>query len=235
MNLTPLHSRLSAVRQFFRVRFPRFGSLRRVYPVSPSFGLGDGTPIDRYYIERFLESRRDAIRGRVLEIGDSRYTNQFGSGVESSDVLHFVEGSPDATIIADLSDCPSIRANSFDCIIITQTLHYIYDMETALAEIHRILAPGGHVLCTVPGISQISRYDMDRWGDRWRLTSLSAAELFARAFIPDQTSIVTYGNVFSSVCFLEGIVAEKLRQRELDSHDEDYQLLVAIDAMKTGQ
>jgi SAM-dependent methyltransferase len=232
MSPSPLRARLSAARQRLRAKYTHFGSLRRLYPVNPSFGLGKGTPIDRHYIERFLGSRRDAIRGRVLEIGDRRYTSQFGSGVTKSDVLHFVAGSPEATIIADISDCPHVPTDAFDCIIITQTLHYIYDMESAVSEIHRILAPGGHVLCTVPGISQISRYDMDRWGDRWRLTDLSAAELLATAFEPADTKVVTYGNVFSSICFLEGLVAERLRPRELDHHDEDYQLIVAIDATK---
>jgi len=103
-----------------------------------------------------------------------------------------------------------------------------------VSELHRILAPGGHVLCTVPGISQISRYDMDRWGDRWRLTSLSATELFATAFEPARTTVSTHGNVLTSICFLEGIVAEKLTPRELATCDEDYQLIVAVDATKAG-
>jgi SAM-dependent methyltransferase len=222
------------MRQRIREDFPRFGSLRRVYPVDPAFGLGKGTPVDRYYITNFLESKRDVMRGRVLEVGDRRYTAQFGTDVTSSDVLHFVEGSPDATIIADISDCPDIGSDSFDCIILTQTLHYIYDMEGAVSELHRILAPGGHVLCTVPGISQISRYDMDRWGDRWRLTNLSATELFATSFDSELTAVSTYGNVLSSICFLEGIVAERLRSRELDYCDPDYQLVVAVDATKAA-
>ena len=235
MSPSPLRARLSAVRQRLRSRFTRFGSLKRLYPVNPSFGLGKGTPVDRYYIERFLDSRRDVIRGRVLEIGDRRYTEKYGAGVTTSDVLHFVEGSPGATIIADIADCPQIPADSFDCIILVQTLHYIFDMRSAVSELHRILAPGGHLLCTVPGISQISRYDMDRWGDRWRFTSLSATELFATAFDPTRTSVATHGNVLASICFLEGVVAEKLLPRELDTHDEDYQLLVTIDAAKNRQ
>jgi SAM-dependent methyltransferase len=232
MTPVPIRSRLSAARQYLRENFPRFGSLRRVFPVDPAFGLGKGTPIDRYYIGRFLDSRRETIRGRVVEIGDRRYTSEFGSAVTSSDVLHFVAGSPEATIVADISDCPQVESDSFDCVIITQTLHYIFDMPKAVAEIHRILAPGGHVLCTVPGISQVSRYDMDRWGDRWRLTSLSAAELFATAFAPEDVDVLTYGNVLTSISFLEGIVTERLRRRELDHHDDDYQLIVAIDAVK---
>ena len=232
MSPSPLRARLSAARQHLRSTFTRFGSFRRLYPINPSFGLGKGTPIDRYYIERFLDSNRAVIRGRVLEVGDQEYTDRFGSGVAASDVLHVVEGSPEATIVADIAKCPQIATGSFDCIILTQTLHYIFDMKAAVGELHRILAPGGHLLCTVPGISQISRYDMDRWGDRWRLTSLSATELFATAFEPADTTVVTYGNVLASICFLEGVVAEKLRERELDSCDEDYQIVVAIDAAK---
>ena len=76
--------------------------------MNPSFGLGRGTPIDRYYIDRFLDSRADAIRGRVVEVGDRRYTERFGSGVTKSDVLHVVEGSPEATIVADIADCPHV-------------------------------------------------------------------------------------------------------------------------------
>ena len=170
----------------------------------------------------------------MLEIGDRESTTRFGAGVTKSDVLHFEAGNPEATIVGDIANCPQIPSDSFDCIILLQTLHYVYDMEAAVAELHRILAPGGHVLCTVPGISQISRYDMDRWGDRWRLTSLSAEELFATAFRPEDTTVVTYGNTLTAMCFLEGITAEKLRSRELDALHPDYQLIVAIDAVKSS-
>jgi len=229
-----LRTRLGALARRLRSRFIFFGTLRHTYPVHPAFGLGAGTPIDRYYIDRFLTDRASTIRGRVLEIGDREYTTRFGSNVSVSDVLHAEEGNPVATIVGDLSDCPQIATGTYDCIILTQTLHYVYDMERAVAELHRILAPGGHILCTVPGISQISRHDMERWGDRWRLTSLSALELFQTAFQPPDITVSTYGNALSSISFLEGIVAEKLRARELDVCDDQYQLLVAVDAVKAA-
>ena len=178
-----LRSRMSVARQH-RQLSPRlgevdFGDLRRTEPVSRVFGLDRGTPVDRYYIEGFLAENSSAIRGRVLEIGDPTYTKRFGgAAVEQSDVLHFTGESPEATIVADLTNAPEIADDTFDCIILTQTLHFTYSTEAEVAEIHRILKPGGSVLCTVPGISQISRFDMDRWGDYWRLTSLSAKELF---------------------------------------------------------
>jgi SAM-dependent methyltransferase len=170
----------------------------------------------------------------VLEAGDATYTERFGgSAVTQSDVLH-ATGAPDATIVADLADAPAIPDDTFDCIILTQTLHYVFDMKAAVSELHRILRPGGRVLCTVPGISQISRWDMDRWGDRWRLTTLSARELFETSFPADSVEVSSEGNVLTSVCLLEGIVAERLRARELDHKDEDYQLVVTIVATKDG-
>lgn len=46
------------------------GFPRRLTPVSREFGFESGTPVDRF-IERFLETNSNVIRGRVLEIGDS--------------------------------------------------------------------------------------------------------------------------------------------------------------------
>ena len=55
-------------------------SLRRPHPLRRDFGWQAGQPIDRYYTEQhFLPACRADIRGRVLEIGDDRYTRQFGA------------------------------------------------------------------------------------------------------------------------------------------------------------
>ncbi len=212
------------------------GDLARTTPVSDVFGLDRGTPIDRYYIEGFLGRHATLIRGRVLEIGDRTYTERFGGGdVERSDVLHLTGESPDATIIADLTHAPEIADGTFDCIILTQTLHFTYAMEDAVAELHRILRPGGSVLCTVPGISQISRYDMDRWGDFWRLTDLSTRSLFGTAFDATLVEVETYGNVFAAVAFLHGLALEEVSTADLDVHDRDYQVIVAVRATKAGR
>jgi SAM-dependent methyltransferase len=190
-----------------------WGDLRRTSPVSDVFGFDRGTPIDRYYIEAFLQANASAIRGRVLEIGDRTYTERFGGdAVTASDVLHVTGDSPDATIVADLTHAPEIADGTFDCVIITQTLQFTYDMEATVAELHRILAPGGVVLCTVPGISQISRYDMDRWGDYWRFTNASVYRLLGEAFSPEQVEVEAYGNVLTALCFMHGLSAEDLRE-----------------------
>ncbi len=48
-----------------------WGELRRLTPISDVWGLDRGRPLDRYYIESFLERHRGDIRGRVLEVKDS--------------------------------------------------------------------------------------------------------------------------------------------------------------------
>jgi SAM-dependent methyltransferase len=214
----------------------RFGLLRRVTPVSRLFGSDRGTCIDRYYIENFLAQHAADIKGRVLEVADNGYTTRFGAGrVTRSDVLHVQPGNPNATIVADLSSGEGIEPNSFDCIILTQTLQFIYRVQPAVETLRRILKPGGVLLATVPGISQISRYDMDRWGDYWRFTVLSVTRLFAEVFAAAAVHVSSHGNVLAANAMLRGLAAEDLRQEELDYQDSDYQLLITIRAAKTDE
>ena len=215
---------------------PRWGNLRRLTPISRTFGHDRGTPVDRYYIERFLRERAADIRGRVLEVGGRDYTQKFGgTEVTQSDVLHAVSGNPPATLVGDLATGAGIPQEAFDCLILTQTLHVIYDVPSAIAHAHVALKPRGVLLATLPGISQISRYDMDRWGDYWRFTSLSAARLFAEVFTQENVAVETYGNVLAAVAFLHGVAAQELQQAELDYCDPDYQLLLVVRAVKEAQ
>jgi SAM-dependent methyltransferase len=216
----------------------QWGNLRRLNPVSDVFGFDRGQPIDRYYIESFLNNRSGDIKGRVLEIGDPGYTHKYGgSKVVIADVLHAVEGNPQATIIGDLGTGDGIPKNVFDCIILTQTLLCIYKVHEAITNTYSALKPGGVLLATFPGISQISRYDMDRWGDFWRFTTLSAKKLFEEVFPSENLGIKAYGNVLVAVAFLHGLAAEELKQKELDYHDPDYEVLITVRAVKpdTGE
>jgi glycosyltransferase involved in cell wall biosynthesis len=233
----------SRLRHWLRVRWERhylnpplgsvdFGSLR-VTPVGRAFGRDRGLPIDRYYIERFLTANAEVIRGRVLEIGDDRYTRKFGGDrVTRSDVLHVQPGNPRATIVADLTCADHIPSNLFDCIILTQTLPFIYDIHAAVRTLHRILQPGGVALATVGGITQISRRDTDCWDYYWGFTTGSARLLFEEAFPVVNVRVDSFGNALAATAFLHGLAAEELRPTELDHSDPDYEFLVTIKAVK---
>jgi SAM-dependent methyltransferase len=215
------------------VGWVRFGHLRRLKPVSSDYGNSRGLEIDRYYIEKFLSEHALDIRGHVLEIKHNTYTVRFGQDrVTRSDVLHPVEGNPDATIVADLTNADYLPSNVFDAIIFTQTLQVIYDIRTTIATLYRILKPGGVLLATVSGMAQLSLEDFDRWGEYWRLTSLSAKRLFEEVFPKEQVAVQSYGNVLAAISFLEGLACEDLKQKELDAIDRSYEILIAIRAVK---
>lgn len=210
-----------------------FGSLRRVKPVSKSWGFDRGKPVDRYYIEKFLSRHASDIQGHVLEIGDDVYTLQFGGErVSKCDILHVAEGYSKATIVADLTRADHVPSDTFDCILCTQSLHLIYETPKAIWTLHRLLKPGGVLLLTIPGISRISRYDMDRWGDYWRFTRASAQRLFSAVFSEGRLRIETYGNVLAATAFLHGLSVEELTEDELDYSDPDYEVTIAIRAIK---
>jgi hypothetical protein len=108
------------------VGWVQFGSLRRLKPIGKFWGAERGQPIDRYYIENFLAKQKGDISGRVLEIGDNTYTIKFGGDqVDQSEILHVAQQRQSVTIIGDLTRADQIPTDSFDCIILTQTLQTI--------------------------------------------------------------------------------------------------------------
>lgn len=210
----------------------RPADLQRVTPISRCFGLERGQPVDRYYIEQFLALHAYDIRGRVLEIGDNSYTRAFGlDRVAVSNILHVVEGNSQATIVGDLTSADHIPSDTFDCIILTQTLHLIYDIDAAIATIYRILKPGGIVLATFPGISQISQ---DEWSSTWywSFTSQSAQRFFGKVFSRHNILVGVYGNVRAATAFLYGLASHELETKELDYRDPQYEVLITVRAVK---
>jgi SAM-dependent methyltransferase len=209
-----------------------FGDLRRTAPMSRHFGFERGLPVDRHYVEQFLAAHAGDIAGRVLEVGESTYTRRFGgSRVRRSDVLHIDPDAPGATIIADLAAADHVASDAFDCIVLTQTLHLIYDVPAAIRTLHRILAPGGVVLVTAPGISQLHS---GRWRDTWywAFTPASATRLFAEHFAPGEVRVESHGNVLAAIALLEGLATEELRPEELAVDDPSYPVTVAVRAVK---
>jgi hypothetical protein len=116
-------------------------------------------------------------------------------------------------------------------VILTQTLHLIYDVRAALKTLYRILKPAGVLLVTTPGISQISE---DQWGAYWcwSFTTLSARRLFAEVFPAASVEIKAYGNVLAATAFLYGLAAQELFGDELDHNDPCYEVLITVRAVK---
>ena len=210
-----------------------FGDLGNTTPLSTQFGGDRGTPIDRYYIENFLAGHASDISGRTLEIGDSTYTARFGgSRTTRRDVLHVHNRNPSATVVGDLSKRGTLPVGVFDCQVITQTLHLIYDMRSAVEELHSALRKGGVLLLTSPGISQIAR---DEWGGEnwlWSITGASARRLFGDVFGASNVTVRCHGNVFAATAFLQGLALEEVPKAKLDVVDDAYPVIVTVHARK---
>ena len=208
----------------------RFGSLDRVSPISSDWGFARGLPIDRYYIDRFLENEAARVHGRVLEIDANDYTHRFGGDrVVQSDVLHISEMRPGVTLVGNLTSADHLPSNAFDCVILTQTLQFVYDVRAAISTVHRILKPGGTALVTVPGLSKLTD---GPWGYFWLFTSLSADRLFRECFPGGEIDVRGWGNVHAATAFLYGLAAEELEPASLDHLDPNFAVLVSIRAVK---
>lgn len=230
--LARLRDRIPPERRRRIIRPAWFGTLRRTTPLSDNWGFDRGTPIDRYYIERFLAEHRGDIRGRVLEVKDSGYTERFGVGVAAREVLDIDPANPAATVVADLAAADAIPSDSFDCFILTQTLYFIYDTRGAIAHAHRLLRPGGVLLVTVPGTIRMDRRPET---DYWRFTVASCRALLGEAFGAERVAVRSYGNVLACVAFLLGMAREELSASELDAYDALYPVVVTARAVKGGE
>ena len=208
------------------------GDLHRLKPLSTEFGFDRGGAVDRHYIEKFLQQHAHVIKGRVLEIGDDYYTQKFGgANVSQPDVLHVDDSNKRATFIGDLTNAPQIPSNSFDCIILTQTLHLLYDVKSALHTCYRILKPGGTLLLTVPGITHI---DHGEWKHTWywAFTDKSIKRLLNEVFTEKPAMVQTHGNVYIATAFLYGLGLPEVSEKDLNHHDEHYQVIIAASAEK---
>ena len=216
------------------VRTPDMGDLRRTEPLSRTWGFDRGRPVDRYYVERFLTDHAADIRGRTLEVANRVYTDRFGTAVERAEVLHVEEGNPAATVVGDLAGGETLPGDAFDCFICTQTLQSVYDVRAAVRTIHRILRPGGVLLATVPGISQILHPDFETWGDYWRFTTLAVDRMLTEAgFAREDLEVRAHGNVLAATAFLYGMASRELSTAELDVDDgSNYQLVITARAVK---
>lgn len=192
----------------------------RFQPLSSRYGFDRGTPIDRYWIEKFLSQNSSFIRGRCLEVTDNFYIRKYGgSRVTKSDILDINSKNRKATVYGDLRRLTAVKANSYDCIILTHVLGLIDDLPAAVSEIHRILKPGGTLLLTSSCLGPLLNEKI-----YWRFTPNSLEFLFGRLF--SDLKFTTYGNVLAGQYFLAGLAREELNKEQLDYNDPRYPCIV---------
>ncbi|HSR16545.1 MAG TPA: hypothetical protein VLM39_00515, partial [Ignavibacteriaceae bacterium] len=106
-----------------------------------------------------------------------------------------------------------------------------FDVQIAIETIFHIIKPGGVLLATFPGISQISN---DRWASEWQwgFTFHFAESIFGKVFGARNITVRSCGNTLSSTAFLYGLVVSEFDQKDLDYKDEKTEMLLTVRAVK---
>ena len=199
-----------------------------VAPLSERWG-DRGQPLHRAYVDAFLQQHAKDIAGHCLEFQEDTYTSRFGGkAVTRLDILHKEPGNPCATIVSDLTKPNALASKLFDCIICTYVLHVVFDFETMLEELRRLLKPEGVLLMAVPCIT----VDYPHYHELWRFTSEGLATVLGRVFGEDHVSVTGYGNSLTSAGELRGLVARDFTNGELAHHDPCFAMVVMGRAVK---
>lgn len=203
---------------------PRWGNLRRTTPFSSTFGFERGTPIDRYYLHRFLSQHRDAIAGDVLEVQNRSYTERFGRDVTRTDTFDVVpQFSP--THCCDFSHCGEvIPGAAYDCLLLPNTLPHFRELDRALAHARRVVRPGGTILASAAGLLPLTG-DVP---DYWRLSPDGWRERLRDAWPGAAIDVAGHGNCLAAVAAQLGLAVEELSEAELEVPDPRYPVLTTI-------
>lgn len=200
-------------------------------PVSRRFGAEMGTPIDRIYIQKFLRENEECICGDIVEIGDLRYTREYGHDIHSAYAMH-VDGWGNNTIKGNLETGEGIVEATVDCLICTQTIQHISDTTACIKNIWKMLKPSGTALITNGFLTEISLYSYKNWGEFWRFSDQGIKNWLEREFKAENISVCAYGNVKTAMAFFYGLCAEELSKEDFDINDQQYQITVCAKVIK---
>ncbi|WP_034445639.1 class I SAM-dependent methyltransferase [Butyrivibrio sp. AE2032] len=216
-----------SIREIYKDYFPEISYIQKLplRPVSERYGMELGTAIDRVYIEKFLQKNADCIVGDIGEFASDNYIKRFSSRIDNKYIFH-VNGWGDNVIQADFSKAEDVSENLLDCLICTQTIQFIFEIDKAVSNIYRVLKKGGTALVTGHGLAQLSLYDYRNWGEYWRFTNMSMKKLFEQSFGKGNVDVITYGNAKTAAAMIFGLCAESLDLSDFDYDDMQYPVVV---------
>ena len=206
----------------------RWGDLRRTQPFSSHYGFDRGTPIDRYYVLRFFEKYQQHIRGDVLEIQMTGYTQMFGHDVRWSESVD-IDPQHNTTHVCDLAHSEGrLSSNRYDCFLMPNTLNHLRELELCLENALRVLKPGGTILATTATLVPLTPDFLDYW----RLSPAGWKEVATRVWPGCHVSLEVYGNVLAATAAMMGLACEELMRQELDVGDPRYPVLIGLACQK---
>jgi SAM-dependent methyltransferase len=203
------------------------GDMRRSIPFCPSYGYSRGTPIDRYYLARFVDKVRPLVIGRALEIGGRKGNHRLYGFTETSDYLTMdLEHDEHSDIVGDAQNANEKYNSTFDSIVLFNVLEHCEKPWLVARNAHAWLKPGGRLFALVPTVQRLHRDPMDYW----RLMP-DAMQSILGDF--ENVEVSTFGNLLTVNAALYGIAAEELRDYELNDINPEYPVVTCAVAYKS--
>ena len=142
-----------------------------------------------------LEAIRSHARGAMLDVGcgDMPYKDLLPESVRRYDTLDREARSQGVTYVGDAEDMRMVPGASYDSAVCLQVLEHVPHPARAMAEIHRVLKPGGTLIVSAPHLSRL--HEQPR--DFYRYTEHGLRVLLDEAGFAD-VKVQPYGGIF---CF----------------------------------
>ncbi|KAA3498034.1 class I SAM-dependent methyltransferase [Rhizobium rhizogenes] len=155
--------------------------VRKATGVAGSIGYGARLVVDLQLLTctRFLKSRLANVRGTLIDVGcgempfrDLLHPAVQYTGIDVPEAISFGMRNNIDIIPFDGINIPFPDA-SCDAVLCTEVLEHVADPASLVAEMYRVLRPGGLMIATVPFAARVHHapYDFHRF-TRFRLSSL---------------------------------------------------------------
>lgn len=203
-----------------------WGDLKKSVPICQAFGLTRGTPVDRYYLQKYLTEIKPQIVGEILEVGGIPKDRDFYQVNSDSRYRNLnLEAGPGIDIAGDVHDVSVIEPESLDSVIIFNVLEHCYAPWIAIDNIYKWLKKGGKCFAMVPSAIRVHATPVDYWRPlpdafSWMFRNYSGQKLYV------------YGNPISVIASYHGIAVEELTTEDLDAFHPDYPVATCIVAEK---
>jgi SAM-dependent methyltransferase len=164
-------------------------SVYRTFDSSYARVAGSPPDVRRWHFQRLaqeivvrdLEPELRALRGRVLDVGcGEKPYGRWLSGADAHIGLDVTAGPTVDVVVAPDAPWP-LADDSFDAVVCTQVLEHVRSPAHVVAELRRVLRPGGRFVVTVPFTYNVhgAPHDYRRWtitGVRELLEGLEVSE-----------------------------------------------------------
>jgi SAM-dependent methyltransferase len=145
-------------------------------------------------------------RGRVLDFGGGRkahYFDAFGSWLaDGSYESANIDPAMEPTYVVDQFGGLPLDSHSFDMVVSINTLEHIYELDSTLDELLRVLKPGGRLVLAVPFLYRVHACpdDFNRPTASWWRETLSRKGVDALEVTP-----LVWDGITSGVAVVDGI------------------------------